>query len=286
MEKISNGIQFSESQVRLKLIYAGKVHRSQGMTLNKAFIDLRSQFGEHGQLYLALSRVRHWENLYILLPESSEETSSSDPTAVSLRIPADREVVNVVSTIDGHPSGEVRPLLSVRSTQPITTESPVDDFTIEPREQIDHETDEASQSPSHGLELLWSDNETDNAHESCMDPTTEFHSPVPIDDSTGGEIASHEIFSDASIEFDAPLHRNEEIDSESQVNNISGTVNLNHLCVTTVALARSILASALPRSHPNHSLISCLHRIRVLIARLLILYRISRAGSGQYHNAK
>jgi hypothetical protein len=89
-----------------------------------------------------------------ILPESSEETSSSDPTAVPLRIPVDREVVNMILTIAGHSIGEVHPLVSVPSTQPITTESPVDDFITEPGEQIDHDVEEASQSPSHGLELL------------------------------------------------------------------------------------------------------------------------------------
>jgi hypothetical protein len=119
-----------------------------------------------------------------------------------------------------------------------------------------------------------------------MNPTTKFDSSVPIDDTTGGEVARHEIPSDPLIEFDVPLQRNEEIDSENRANNISGTINLNHLCARTVALARSILASAMRTSHPNHCLMSSFHRIRVLIARLLILYRISRRGSRQYHNAK
>jgi hypothetical protein len=61
MEKVSNGMKVSRWQVPLKLIYAGTVHRSHGMTLNRAVIDLKSQFCEHGQLYVALSRVRHPE---------------------------------------------------------------------------------------------------------------------------------------------------------------------------------------------------------------------------------
>jgi hypothetical protein len=201
-----------------------------------------------------------------------------------LRIPADREVVNVVSMIAGHPSGEAGPLLSVPSAQPINMESPIDDFTSEPGEQVDHETDEALQSPSHGLELLWSGNETDDEHESCMDPTTELDSHVPMDDTTGGAIATHQISSDPSIEFGAPLQPNKEIDSQSRANNTSGTVNLGRFCARIVALVRSILASAIGRSHPNHRLISSLHRIRVPMTRLLILYRISREGSSQHQN--
>jgi hypothetical protein len=251
MEKISNDMKFSRWQVPLKLIHAGTVHQSQGMILNKAVIDLRSQFWEHGQPYVALSRVRHPENLCILLPESSEETSTSDATAVPLRIPVDREVVNVLLMITGHPSGRAGPLLSVPSTQPINTESQVDDFASESGEQVDHETEEALQSPSHGIELLLSGNETDDEHESCMDPTTQLDLHVPIDDITGSAIATHQISSDPSIEFEAPLQPNEKIDSESLANNIPGMVNLGHLCVRTVALARSILACAIGRSHPT-----------------------------------
>jgi hypothetical protein len=182
--------------------------------------------------------VRHRENLWILLPESSEETTSSYPKAVPIRIPVDREVVNIVSMIAGHPIGKIRPVLSVPSTQPITTESPVDYFTTGPGEQVDHDTDEALWSPSHTLELTWPENETDDEHKSCVDLMTELGSPVPIDETTGGEVARHEISSDPSIKLDAPLQRNEEIDSERQANNISGPVSRNHLCARTVALAR------------------------------------------------
>jgi hypothetical protein len=44
MEKESHRMRFSLWQVPLKLIYAGTVHRSQGMTLNRAIIHLRRHF--------------------------------------------------------------------------------------------------------------------------------------------------------------------------------------------------------------------------------------------------
>jgi ATP-dependent exoDNAse (exonuclease V) alpha subunit len=53
------------------LIYAGTVHRSQGMTLDRAVVDLRRDFWEHGQLYVALSRITDPRNLCILLPPST-----------------------------------------------------------------------------------------------------------------------------------------------------------------------------------------------------------------------
>ena len=41
------------------------LYLSQGLTLDEVVIDCRSAF-EHGQVYVALSRVKKLENLYIL----------------------------------------------------------------------------------------------------------------------------------------------------------------------------------------------------------------------------
>lgn len=54
----------SISQVPLRLAYAITVHKSQGMTLDSAKIDLRKAFVE-GMGYVALSRVRNIGSLYL-----------------------------------------------------------------------------------------------------------------------------------------------------------------------------------------------------------------------------
>jgi hypothetical protein len=92
MEKVTNGMRFKRWQIPLRLMYAGTVHRSQGMTLARTVVDCRSNFWEHGQTYVALSRGRDPRHICILLPAGSLD--------LSIKVPCDREVVRVVPDLN------------------------------------------------------------------------------------------------------------------------------------------------------------------------------------------
>lgn len=71
----------SISQVPLRLAWAITVHKSQGMTLDAAKIDLRKAFVE-GMGYVALSRVRDLDNIYLYGINRKALAISSDALAI------------------------------------------------------------------------------------------------------------------------------------------------------------------------------------------------------------
>ena len=66
-------------QIPLKLAYAVTVHKSQGITLDSAIINLRGVF-EYGQAYVALSRVKDVNNLF--LKNVTKATFKAHPKAL------------------------------------------------------------------------------------------------------------------------------------------------------------------------------------------------------------
>jgi ATP-dependent exoDNAse (exonuclease V) alpha subunit len=65
-----SGIQILRKQFPIKLAYALTINKAQRETLDFAAIDLRDNVFAHGQLYVALSRVRKSENVIILTTET------------------------------------------------------------------------------------------------------------------------------------------------------------------------------------------------------------------------
>jgi ATP-dependent exoDNAse (exonuclease V) alpha subunit len=74
----------SITQIPLRLAWAITVHKSQGMTLDAARIDLRKAFVE-GMGYVALSRVKNLRNLYL-----------SGINQMALRVSEDAQTIDVI----------------------------------------------------------------------------------------------------------------------------------------------------------------------------------------------
>lgn len=55
----------ARSQIPLRLAWAGTIHKAQGATLDCALIDIGRNTFEYGQAYVALSRVKSLDSLYV-----------------------------------------------------------------------------------------------------------------------------------------------------------------------------------------------------------------------------
>lgn len=75
--EISQKLIGTFTQYPLKLAWAITIHKSQGLTFDKAIIDARAAFA-HGQVYVALSRCRSFEGMVLSSPLTPQAVKSDD----------------------------------------------------------------------------------------------------------------------------------------------------------------------------------------------------------------
>jgi len=73
VDNTSFGYDLHRHQFPIKLSFSMTINKSQGQTFEMIGLDLTHEVFAHGQLYVALSRVKSWDCIKVKLPEDCEE---------------------------------------------------------------------------------------------------------------------------------------------------------------------------------------------------------------------
>ena len=76
-EKLPSGHTLCRRQFPLAPAYASTFHSCQGLTLDRIGVDLTQDVFTHGQLYTALSRIRHRSDVIVRLPTLECSTTTN-----------------------------------------------------------------------------------------------------------------------------------------------------------------------------------------------------------------
>lgn len=112
--------KFGVEQIPLRLAWAFTIHKSQGVTLQIAEMDIGSRVFECGQTYVALSRVKNLEGLYLSSFDPKKIKTNPLVSAFYEKIPKEisvssimKETVSEELKLEPESTSEAKPLIKV-----------------------------------------------------------------------------------------------------------------------------------------------------------------------------